>query len=183
MSAPSQHEIEQMAKLKAIMEGYAATDNTSAPLDESLMGQAESVLFDSNPVVREAATTSKIAGGVRVGGWEIITVADNGVKYFNVNNNGLTIASNLALYDTALAVCRMLNKGLTINSPVFLEILNLESEYLHYRGEAVTFKKRASQRRAEHDFDRADIAEARYTEARVNALAIREKIIAKSNTF
>lgn len=210
--APSSKEIEQMAKLKAIMEGKfcdTVMDNIDRPLGEviSETSKAEdpkgtramkeilerfyqglNTCVDNaketgDRVLTEAARTNPVSNGIQIGKWEIISEVNNGITTYRISKGDSNVASGVSLYESALAMCRLLNNQVSITNSKFIEILSLEAEYVHHRGEAVVFKKKSIARKAEGDYERSDIAEARYLESRANALAIREKIISKSNSY
>lgn len=208
--SPSAQEIEQMAKLKNIMEGNfcdSVLENIDKPIT-SMASESESdptgtkamkailerfyqgvnscvddAVETGDRVLIEASVTNPTPSGVQIGRWEIKSDVVSGVTSYSVINGGMVVAEGVTLYESALGMCRLLNTRVSITDKKFIEILTLESDYMHHRSEAVIFKKKAISRRQEGDYERADISEARYSEARANALAIREKIIVKSNTF
>lgn len=208
----NQKEIDQMNRLKQIMEGNfcdTIMDNIDAPIgatpsnitestasakdqDVNAMKEILSRFYagvnshaadatrDSDRMLVEAIQTNPTEHGVQLGEWEIVSISTEGIKSYNVVGGAVTIASGIAIYESAVSICRLLNDGVSITNKSFIDVLALENDYLHHRGEAIVFKKKANERRANGDYDRADIAEARYAESKANALAVREKIIAKS---
>ena len=117
-----------------------------------------------------------------MGSWEIKVNEEGTTKYYDVVNihTQEPIAIDLSLYESALALTKLLNFSVGINSPKIKEVLDLEERYSKLRQDAAIFRVRMKQRTEAKDYTRAAIAEDRYQEARTEALALRESIIAIS---
>lgn len=213
MSGPvDPREVEEMSRLRRILNGEIveqapallkskevantigqhtdATDDMKAILEMFKNGANESVkriqeeAKESRPL-RDALMTQKTKDGVKLGSWEIRANEEVGVKFYDVTNvrTGEAIAHDLTLYESAVCLCKLLNRSLGVNSPQIREVLRLEDDYARYRQEAVMFKHRFKQRTEAGDQVRAAIAEDRYQEARSNALKLREELVTKSKTL
>ncbi len=136
---------------------------------------------ESRPL-RDALMTSKTKEGVKIGSWEIKVYEEAGSKSYDVVNTHTQepIATDLSLYESAIALTKLLNFHVGITSPKIKEVLDLEDRYSRIRQEAAMFRIRMKQRNEQKDYARAAIAEDRYQESRTEALALREQLIAIS---
>jgi len=140
------------------------TENTARKLDESME------LF---PEVREAVRTQRQGDKLVIGEWEVISESKNGKsERFRIihNKTDETIAKDLFLKESAQAIVKMLNRGITINDPKFFQLLEADRKYSSSLIDMSTFKKAKSRYLNESKDRQADTAEARYQFARDKAV-------------
>ncbi len=129
----------------------------------------------SNIDVKRAIETERVTNGVRVGSWRIsIREAEGHGKFYDIAHN-LTdepIASDLRLYEAALAIVNSLNEGETFTSTSIKLVLELERDYARALADAVAF----SSRMKITEGVKHDILEARYSEAKRQALTAKKTI-------
>ena len=170
--SPAQSPLRESTKIDdsnmgAILDAFrTATDNV---LSEAMDESGHSVEF------QRALETERMDTGVRVGSWKItIRNVDGFGNYYDVAHN-LTnepIASDLRLYEAALALVNSLNDGETFTSGSIKAIIDLERDYARALSDAVSFASRMKiTEGAQHD-----IAEARYSESRRQALVAKKAI-------
>ena len=111
--------------------------------------------------------------GVSIGGWEIAINEDYGQgKSYDVTHHGEAIASDLRLYDSAMALVKSLKEGENFTSSRVKAILEFDRDYARAFADATLFSKKMKiAEGAQHD-----IAEARYGEARRQALVAHNAI-------
>lgn len=165
--APVTPDIEAMGRIMSAF--AAATDDVVASAE-------------SYPELKKALVTEATETGVRIGSWEISSrdVAGYG-KCYDVNH-AITqepIATDLRLYEAALALVNAFNEGDTITSMRIKTILNVEDEYSRALTDAVQF---ASRMKVTEGASHA-VAEARYSRARERALTAKKSLIAISKLF
>jgi hypothetical protein len=134
-----------------------------------------------SPRLKEALETKRTQAGVQVGSWEIRVHEDvPGTKTYDVVNvhTDEPIAHDLSLYESALALTKLLNRNSGINTPKVREILDLEENFTRQRTDAANFKRKINRMLKEGDEFRANVAEDRYEECRQQAIALRSKLIA-----
>lgn len=176
-NAPLGSQVDAKDDMKAIL---AMFNTPSKAVTEQVERIRESAIDDRQ--MRDALITQKTPTGVKMGSWEIKVHEDRGVKTYDVSNvhSGEAIAQDLTLYESAIALTKLLNFHVGINSAQVRNLLDLEDRYARTRQDAVTFRLRMKQRTEAKDHVRAAIAEDRYQETRQAALALREDIIALS---
>lgn len=128
----------------------------------------------TNSTVRTALATERVEGGVRVGSWKIDIREEGYGKSYDVSHSmtGEPIASDLRLYEAALALVNALNEGETFTSSTVKIILELERDYSRALSDAISFSTRMKVTEGvQHD-----IAEARYSEAKRKALSAKKTI-------
>lgn len=151
------------AVLTSIMENFrAATD--------SLIESGE-----DNRDFQMDLTTNPTPTGVQIGSWEIAVRSEEGFgKYYDITHKITKepIASDLRLYEAAYGIVKALNEGETFTSARVKAVLELERDYSRALSDAVSFASRMKiTEGAQHD-----IAEARYGEARRQALTAKNSI-------
>ena len=107
----------------------------------------------SDPQLKEALETMPTPQGVRIGAWQIQENSDS-ERLVNKHNwsviNKYTndvIAHELGLYEAALALVKMLNKGMYVNSQPVRELLEAEAAYTSHKMDALRFRKLAQGQR------------------------------------
>lgn len=171
---------EDMANIIRKFNAGASSTYLSDALDDSIQHLRDNAVSDRR--LRDALVTERTSHGVKMGSWEIKVNEEGTTKYYDVVNvhTKEPIANDLTLYESALALTKLLNFSVGINSPKIQEVLDLENKYARVRQDAAIFRARMKQRMAANDLTRAAIAEDRYNEARSEALALRESIVSLS---
>lgn len=137
-----------------------------------------------NPVVKEALTTRRTKSGVSVGQYEIRIRVDESRKrsmnYFDViqSGPGVVIAKDLILYEAALILTKLLNRGEIINGSKIRSLLRLEETYYNHRVNAARYKAKSKKYTKNGDYNRAEIFEHRYEDTRAKALQAKQDIVA-----
>lgn len=159
--------------MKNILRAFNGSSSLSTSPDKRLTERSN---YDRE--LREALITESTERGTRVGSWEILITENHGLKQFDVINvhTGEPIATDLTVYDAALGITRRLNEGQTINSKAIRDILNAEASYDSNRQDAATFRARVNESVRSGNDSRADIMEARFTEAVSKAKLARVKL-------
>lgn len=203
-------EVEEMARLRRILAGENVEEVVKSVVTESAIvgestdpkddmkrilqmfnqGMSESIerVADdpsSHPEIKHALVTEKTASGVKVGSWEIKVYEDNGNKTFDVCHvqTAEPIARDLTLYESALAITKMLNKHVSINSKQIRELLDLEDQYARSRQEAALFKRKSRRMNESGNLFEAHVADDRYQESRATAIRYRDKIVSICKTL
>jgi hypothetical protein len=165
------------------------TDDMKEILRRFNQGASQSVqrIAESDDTDREfhtALVTEKTPNGVKVGSWEIKVYEDQGNKTYDICNvkTAEPIARDLTLYESALAITKMLNKNMGINHRQVMEVLTLEDDYARARQDAALFKRKARRMNESQNQFEACVADDRYREARALAIKHRDKIVFISRT-
>lgn len=166
-------------------EGASAPVLTEKKGDNALNGILESFRNATDDTLEEAdgdhefslalETAPTKSGGVRMGSWEISVRQEEGFgKYYDVSHTMTKepIASDLRLYEAAYGIVKALNEGETFTSPRVKAIVDLENDYARALSDAVNF---ASRMKITEGM-KHDVAEARYGEARRQALTAKSAI-------
>ncbi len=135
---------------------------------------------DTDRDFQTALVTERTKDGVKMGSWEIKVYEDQGNKSYDIINvtTSEPIARDLTLYESALAITKMLNKNMGINHRQVMEVLTLEDNYARARTEAALFKRKTRRmNEAQNQFE-ACVADDRYQENRALALKYRSQIVA-----
>ena len=99
----------------------------------------------------EALVTERTSDGVKVGRYEIIIRDDAmrlaGKQFYSIHNSLTrdTIADDISLYETALAVIRLLNSGKFVNDIEVRTLFEHDDAYTSHRVDAITYKRRLKQ--------------------------------------
>lgn len=134
--------------------------------------------------VKEALSTRRTKTGVSVGQYEIRVRVDESRKrsmnYFDViqSDTRVAIAKDLILYEAALILTKLLNRGETINGTKVKRLLRLEETYYKHRVDAARYRVKNKQCIKNGDYNRAEIFEHRYDDTRAKALQAKREIIA-----
>jgi hypothetical protein len=138
-----------------------------------------------NPELAEALETTPTEDGVKIGKWRIRAKLSESKKrkYFDVfhSTTNQTIAKNLFIYEAALALVRLLNKGKPINSPEIKQVLALEEQYASARTKALQYKITSLRALKENNVVKSEIYENRYDVIVAKALLLEENIRDISN--
>ncbi len=187
--------VNDMAKLIAAMnagsgEGPEVTTPvlaSSAPVRDSAMANImesfrrateEIVETQTNyPELKDALVTEATETGARVGSWEISKREVPGMGKFYDVTHVLTreaIATDLRLYEAALALVEAFRDGETITSSQVKTILILEGDYARALSDAVGFAARI---KITEGYGRI-LAESRYSESKRKALVAKKALAA-----
>lgn len=157
---------EDVRAMKAILEGFTQA--------------TESAVYSSTSqhdrTLKEAMVTFETDRGTQVGSWEIVKKEDESGFDVVHAQSGDIIAENLCVYEAAYALVKNFNLGVTINSKIVREILDLEDEYARNRTEAARQRQRTKRLYESGDNARGDIAQARFDEAKRRAVHARSKL-------
>jgi hypothetical protein len=138
---------------------------------------------DTDREFHTALVTERTKDGVKVGSWEIKVYEDQGNKTYDIVNvkTNEPIARDLTLYESALAITKMLNKNMGINHRHVMEVLTLEDQYARARQEAALFKRKARRMNESQNRFEACVADDRYQESRALALKHKAQIVQINN--
>lgn len=163
-----------VADMKAILERFNGVVDVAR---ETLLEEAQ-----TNQVAKEALITVPTDKGARIGQYEIRTRVLESIKgakklydVYSKSGNYL-IAKDLMLYEAAYALVKALNTGKLINDPIVKRILQLEEHFCTHRSDAARFRKRHGTAAQNNDQVNMDIYEAKYQNARTNALGVRHEL-------
>ena len=129
-----------------------------------------------HPEINQAIETKKIPQGLQVKKYKILVnekaLPGGGVKksYSIQNQTGDVIFENLQVGAAAIKLVELLNLGKKINSTEVLNILHLEEKYVSFRNEAMRYKQLWKNADALGKTSKRDVYEAKYQNARQNAL-------------
>jgi hypothetical protein len=136
----------------------------------------------SDPQLKEALETMPTPQGVRIGAWQIQENTDSD-RLVNKHNWSVinkysndVIAHELGLYEAALALVKMLNKGMYINSQPVRELLEAEAAYTSHKMDALRFRKLAHKANKSGNPVNMDLYEARQQSSMDKAMAAKAKI-------
>lgn len=129
-----------------------------------------------DPELREALVTEKTDHGARIGQWEIREKIEAARRMYDIVRVGedLAIAGNLSLYESALGLVRVLNRGGYINSPDAVIMLQAEQEYSSALEDAIHFTRLINEKR---NSPRRAVFEVRCGEAKNKAANARRRIM------
>ena len=116
------------------------------------------------------------------GEWRINIKESNNkkVKKFDLlSPGGEIIAEDLLCYEAAYCLAKLMTKGKKINSPEFIEILNLEDEFASKRYEAMLYKGKTKKANHNSEGRRHIIYETKFMKAKDDALAIKRRLKTK----
>lgn len=138
----------------------------------------------SQPYISEALYTEKVNNGVKVGRYQIMIKEDTkrlaGKQFYSIYNNltNDTIADDISLYETALAVVRLLNSGKFANNPEVRKLFEQDDAYTSHRVDALIFKRKYT---TTTDDAKKDIFESRYQASLDRAMSAKKAIKAIAN--
>lgn len=127
---------------------------------DGMITESASLQDSSDAIYTERTTT-----GVKVGRYQILVKEDQkrlaGKQYYSIYNS-LTndvIADDISLYETALAVVRLMNSGKFANSTEVRKLFEQDDLYTSHRVDALVYKKKML---VTKDPSKRDIFESRY---------------------
>lgn len=135
-----------------------------------------------DPEIKIALNTSRNEQGVKVGLYQILIKEDDkrlaGKQYYGIYNTrtGDVIADNLSLYETAINVVKMLNKGFYTNHLTVRKLFEQDDTYTSRKQDAVRYKRSAKIAENKRDFAKKDIYESRYQASLDSAMAAKRNI-------
>lgn len=109
--------------------------------------------------------------------WEIVEYKEGNNSLYDVKKGSTIIATDIALYETAIIIQHLLNKNSSVFNSKIREVIELEEMYNRCVQDSAIFKIRAKQRYADNDTFRAAIAEDRSTDAFDQAKRLKQEII------
>jgi len=135
--------------------------------------------------VAEALTTERISNGVKVGRYQILNKSDEsrlaGNHFYSIYNSitNDTIADDISLYETALAVVRLLNSGRFTNCAEIRNLYEQDDAYTSHKVDALTYKRRSL---TTSDLSKKDIYESRLQASMDRCMTAKKhiKIMAKN---
>ena len=119
----------------------------------------------AQPESSEALGTQRTPDGVKIGRWQIlIKESENrsvGKQFYAVYNRltNESIADDISLYETALGIVRLLNKGEAPGGIQVRNLLEADDAYTSHRTDALMYKRKMSNT---GDRSKQDIFESRY---------------------
>ena len=138
----------------------------------------------AHPQISEALHTQKLSNGIKVGRYQILVKEDAqrlaGKQFYSIYNSltNDTIADDISLYETALAVVRLLNKGKFANSAEVRQLFENDDAYTSHKVDAINFKRRL---KTVKDAAKQDIYESRLQASMDRCMAAKKLIKTLAN--
>lgn len=219
---PSQKDIQEMARLRAIMNGSnvpavqepiqaqytGGYEGTQRPLNESRANMAPPAYYPGGGTSREEVDAMKtlltklnalsgddvqaprqqlseaqtsLPSTVGSGPFEVLALIreSNGKevnRYSVVDNSRHDVVGDLVMRDSATAIMKLMNKGLTLGSSRVQEVLELEEEYNRNRLDTARHKSRYQRSVELGETAAADVFKTRFNVAKANALAAQDQV-------
>lgn len=181
---PTKNDVNIMTK---IMENYSSvTGVTSFKSFQTTIDKAiTSVVKDSHTdaALREALNTEKIKTGIIIGAWAIEKKTQRGITekletVYRIRNKNThqQIGASFLIVESAKCVVKLLNQGVSLDSPKIKEIAILELEYRKFRQKALEEKRSWQKAKKSNNEFKQDLYEAKFDAAKSKALCVREKI-------
>lgn len=141
----------------------------------------DSMITESSitPQVSEALQTERTKDGVKVGRYQILVKEDSsriaGKQFYSIYNSltNDTIADDISLYETALAVVRLLNSGKFANSSEVRKLFEQDDSYSSHKVDAIMFKRKMN---SVVDPSKRNIYESRYQASLDRCMAAKKNI-------
>lgn len=123
------------------------------------------------PKIREAVMTLPTKTGFRYGSYELVEekISPNRSE-FKIVSNGMIVAENMTLRESALGILRELNNGKPMNSNNIVMLLNEEQKFSSAIADSTRYKRKQKLALTESNWTAADVNEARYDRAKQNAI-------------
>ena len=177
-TAPINVEVDEEANkqaMKNIMESFGSLlDDTETReiIADSLQNVTEDVAYDAqfDKNLKRGLQTQPTQNGFIYGEYELMERKKSEKKsYYSIRHTGTgeTLAKDLILKESALALVEMLNEGLPINNPKCLSALNYDSKYSSALIDMTQSKKKAQSGNP--------IAEDRYEHAKEKAIMAKKQ--------
>lgn len=134
---------------------------------------------EPNQEFRQAIQEQRNTRGMSVGSWQIAVHEDAarlaGKQYYSIHHTQTkqVIANDISLYETALGVARLLNKGEMVNSWKVRELFEQDDTYTHHKIDAHRFRIRS---RKTHDQHQRQLYETRMQASSDRAQQIRDHL-------
>jgi hypothetical protein len=134
-----------------------------------------------DPDTNMLLNTNRNKQGVRVGSYQIMIKEDPdrmaGKQYYSIYNtiNQETIADDISLYETAISVVKLLNKGIYVNNSLVRKLFEQDDSYTSRKQDAIRYKRSAKIAEKKGDESKKDVYESRYQ------VSIDQAMIAKQN--
>jgi len=138
----------------------------------------------AHPQISEALHTQKLSNGIKVGRYQILVKEDAqrlaGKQFYSIYNSltNDTLADDISLYETALAVVRLLNKGKFANSAEVRQLFENDDAYTSHKVDAINFKRRL---KTVKDVAKQDIYESRLQASMDRCMAAKKLIKTLAN--
>ena len=133
----------------------------------------------AHPQISEALHTQKLSNGIKVGRYQILVKEDAqrlaGKQFYSIYNSltNDTLADDISLYETAIAVVRLLNKGKFANSAEVRQLFENDDAYTSHKVDAINFKRRL---KTVKDVAKQDIYESRLQASMDRCMAAKKLI-------
>ena len=145
---------------------------------QNFYGVTENLIDSSktDSTLRTAMKTVETNTGSKIGEWEIYVREENKRKFYDVvsESNGVTIASDLTLYEAAYGIAKSLADGQPITCRIVREILQAEGDYAFHLTDAIHHKHNLSKKLVE---SRRAILEDRFDVAKQKARLARQRVM------
>jgi len=168
---PSKRDISAMTDLLSKLNSIA-DDVTDNLVTESVR----------NTEIQTAITTSVNSAGVKVGQYQIDRCEDPnrvaGKQYYNIYHirSGDIIAEQVTLYETALAVVKLLNSGSFVNNPKISRLFEYDNSYANHKIDALSYKRKSRTAEKKNLFEKIDLYEARFQASMQRAMECKQNI-------
>jgi hypothetical protein len=191
MSGPSRKDVDAMANILKALQGDTSGVKAEASQSAQVMGgevdltpgvssadvkAMENILKSfhsvSSNVAKKVATTitetKKIHNGVEIGFYTVEKTADE-LHNIRDNRTGDTLFEDIRLYETAFLITKSLNEGKKVNSPEITKVMASNAIFEQYYYDALQHRHTFNSAKKRGDFDKMDIAEARFARAKSEA--------------
>ncbi len=134
---------------------------------------------EPNQEFRQALQEQRNPQGLSVGSWQIAVHEDParlaGRQYYSIHHTHTqqVIANDISLYETALGVARLLNRGEVVNSWKIRELFEQDDTYTSHKIDAHRFRIRSRKTRDQHQ---RQLYETRQQASSDRAQVIREQL-------
>lgn len=199
MSGPSRQDVDAMANIMKALQGDTSGVKAAASQSAQVMGgevditpgvsskdvkAMENILKNfhgaTTNVAAKVATkitesTKRVGNGVEIG---FYTVEKNADGLFNVRDNRTndTLFEDVRLYETAFVITKNLNEGKKINSPEITKIMASNAVFEQFYYDAIQHRNTFNKAKKRGDFDKMEIAEARFDRAKAEASSAKSAI-------
>ena len=148
--APVSHQVELAGPGQVTNADISAMSDVLSKLNSISNHVVDNMITESvtQPQISEALHTQKLPNGIKVGRYQILVKEDAqrlaGKQFYSIYNSltNDTIADDISLYETALAVVRLLNKGKFANSAEVRQLFENDDAYTSHKVDAINFKRR-----------------------------------------
>jgi len=155
-------------------------------LTEGMTNAAKSadLAAEYDPELKEALDTSADDTGVKIGRWRINIreeqrrIGKKTDKFYDIvhSSTGDLVAADLAVYEAAHGIVKLMNKGYMVNSRPIMELLREDEKFYSQREDARIFTVKALTEERRGNEDKQDLFEARLDYAKEQAHNARNRI-------